>query len=268
MSEPVKTPIIDQSTAIQAAYDWLNCELFEGLLPPAMLVLSRNNNVLGGYFTPDRWFDEDGKAIPEIAINANCLKQAGIVKAMVVLAHEMVHLWQYTSGSPSRAGYHNQEWADKAKEIGLVPFTAEGKCTGQSVDTRLLPDGVAEMAIANMPEEFTLPWMTEPMDIPQDKEKGGQQEGQGQGEGGEGQGNGQEQGGSGQGGPPEGQGKGVRKGIKDGTGQERKPGTRNKYTCPACGFNLWGKPGGNFECLDCNQVIIEMKGVGDEDEKA
>jgi hypothetical protein len=248
-------PTVEQSDALQQAYSWINNELFEGKLPPAMLVLSRNSNILGGYFTPNRWFDEEGKAIPEIAINANSLKQAGIVRAMIILCHEMVHLWQYVEGSPSRAGYHNQEWSDKALSIGLQPFTAEGKCIGQAVDTKLITDGEAERVIADMPEEFTLPWMTEPLEVPQDKGKDGQ-EGQGQGDG-------QGQGGSGQGGPPKGQEQGRQKKSGDGDGKERKPGTRNKYTCPACGFNLWGKPGGHFECLDCNQAVIEMKGGSD-----
>jgi len=262
--EETKTPIVDQSRAIQDAYDWLNTNLFEGKLPAAMLVLSRNSNLLGGYFTPKRWFDEDGNDIPEIAINANCLRNSGIVKAMVILCHEMVHLWQYVYGTPSRSGYHNKEWSDKAIEIGLQPFTAEGKCIGQNVDTKLIVDGPAETAIAEMPEDFTLPWMTEPMEDPTKDGQNGQKGGQ---EGG-GQGEGQEQGGSGQGGPPKGVERGTGRGSREGSGQERKPGTRNKYTCPACGFNLWGKPGGNFECLDCNQVIIEMKGGSDEDEKA
>jgi len=247
--EPCK-PVWEQSWAMQQAYDWLNDELFIGTLPPVMLTLSRNNNIIGGYFTPSRWFNEDGLAIGEIAINANCLKASGIVRAMVVLLHEMLHLWQYSHGKPSRAGYHNQEWADKSKEIGLKPYTLDGKETGQAVDTVLIPGGLAEKAIADMPEEFTVPWMTEPMDNPYPP-----------GEGGGGAGSGQEGPGSGQGGAPEPQKQGIPP-----ASETKKSGTRHKYTCPVCGFNLWGKPGGHFECMDCNQMIIEMTGTGGESE--
>lgn len=244
---PVR-PLWEQSWSLQAAYDFLNDELFLGKLPGVMLTLSRNNNIIGGYFTPKRWFNEDGVAVGEIAINANCLKSTGVVRAMTVLGHEMVHLWQHTFGKPSRAGYHNAEWAEKCKSIGLHPFTIEGKEVGQAVDTNLVHGGLAEKVIADMPEEFTLPWMTEPMKNPYPE-----------GEQGGGQGGGPGEGGSGQGEAPGGQG-GAIPGEDSHPPIPQKAGSRHKYTCPACGFNLWGKPGGHFECLDCSQMVVEMTG--------
>jgi hypothetical protein len=37
------------------------------------------------------------------------------------LVHEMVHVWQETYGNPSRRGYHNRQWAEKMREVGLQP---------------------------------------------------------------------------------------------------------------------------------------------------
>jgi hypothetical protein len=244
----VLQPLWEQSWSLQQAFNWLNDELFEGKLPAVMLTLSRNNNILGGFFTPKRWYNEEGDAVGEIAINANCLKTSGVVRAMTVLCHEMVHLWQYSFGKPGRGGYHNQQWAAKCKEIGLRPFGIDGKEVGQAIDTDLVKGGKAEKVIADMPEDYTLPWMTEPMDNP--TPPGMEEGGQGGGQGGPGKG---------QGGAPSGQ-----EGPREQGGPEapvpKRAGSRVKYTCPACGFNLWGKSGGHFECLDCNQMVIEMTG--------
>ena len=60
------------------------------------------------------------------------------------LVHEMAHVWQETYGDPSRRGYHNRQWAEKMREIGLQPSsTGEpgGRETGQSMTHYILPDG-------------------------------------------------------------------------------------------------------------------------------
>ena len=228
----LKRPASEQSEALQCCYDYLNEELFGNKLPCVMLVLSRNANLLGGYYTPKRWFDEEGNAIPEIAVNANCLKQSGFVRSMMILLHEMLHHWQYTYGKPSRAGYHNKEYAVQSKKLGLQPFGPQGEEIGQAIDVKLISGGAAEKAIAEMPEEFTLPWMTEPLEVPTPSPQGG--------------------GGGGGGGGGEAR--------RDHEPVLRKAGSRVKYTCPACGFNLWGKSGGHFECLDCSQAVVEMSG--------
>jgi len=222
-------PAVDQSAAFQAAFDFFNQRLFEGKLPKVMLTMSRNANLVGGYFSPKKWFDENKEEIGEIAINANVLKQTGIVKAMSILIHEQVHLWQFAHGKPSRGGYHNREWSDKCKDIGLLPVGPDGQDTGQTIDTDLIEDGLAIKAIEDLPEEDLFPWMSEPLENPDGGGGGG--------------------GGTAPNRPP----------------LPKKPGTRTKYTCPACGWNLWGKAGGTFMCMTCNQLFIEMKG-GQEDE--
>ena len=34
--------------------------------------------------------------------------------------HEMAHLEQHHFGKPSRAGYHNKQWAGMMKAVGLI----------------------------------------------------------------------------------------------------------------------------------------------------
>jgi predicted DNA-binding protein YlxM (UPF0122 family) len=41
-----------------------------------MLTMSRNNNVIGGYFSPDKWINDDGLSIHEIAVNSNIMRDS------------------------------------------------------------------------------------------------------------------------------------------------------------------------------------------------
>jgi hypothetical protein len=69
------------------------------------------------------------------------------------LVHEMAHVWQETYGEPSRRGYHNRQWAEKMREIGLQPTsTGEpgGMETGQSMTHYILPEGRYAKAYAKL----------------------------------------------------------------------------------------------------------------------
>lgn len=37
--------------------------------------------------------------------------------------------------------------------------------------------------------------------------------------------------------------------------ESKKPRSKVKYSCPGCSANLWGKPGYNIMCLDCNMKL-------------
>jgi hypothetical protein len=58
--------------------------------------------------------------------------------------HEMVHAWQQEHGKPPRRCYHDREWADKMKEVGLYPSsTGEpgGKEIGQHMTHYIIECG-------------------------------------------------------------------------------------------------------------------------------
>lgn len=219
MSDKKKSAAVAQVGAYQEAFDYLNRELFDGKLGACMLVLSRNSESIGGYFSPDRWANEDGdKVIPEIGINANRMTGLDIQELFGKLVHEMAHLWQFEKGSASRTGYHNQEWILKAAALGL---TVEG--SGQAVSTSLMDGGAAALAIAGLPDSAVWPWLA---NSPLDANQGG------------------------------GDGSGAPGGLPAGPVPVKKSGKRARYTCPVCGLNAWAKFGAVIVCGDCSQVMV------------
>ena len=78
----------------------------------------------------------------------------------------MAHVWQQSHGTPPRRSYHDREWAQKMKEIGLQPSTTGepgGKETGQSVTHYILPAGPYARAYARLKGTgFQLHWQSAP----------------------------------------------------------------------------------------------------------
>jgi hypothetical protein len=158
-------PTQEQAAAYQKAFDHYNKALFSGKLPFAYLNFSRHAGAKG-FFSPERW----GKAgtigtegrIHEISLNPDLLLRPP-VEYYSTLVHEMCHHWQHVSGSPSRNGYHNMEWARKMVEVGLIPTdTGEpgGKPTGQRVTHYIEPNGKFMQAFKTLPEGALLPWVS------------------------------------------------------------------------------------------------------------
>jgi hypothetical protein len=209
-------PSLEQQQSFQAAYEHLDRALFGGVLPPCYLTFTRAHQVIGGYFSPNRWSDDNGNVAHEIALNAEAVARHDLLTVYGWLIHEMVHLWQFEFGKPSRGGYHNREFADRCKAIGLQPQDLDtGREVGQRVNTSLIPGSLAEEAIASLPDMAIFPWAASSIF------EGGQQEGEGEGK--------QEQKGKGKGGKA----------------------TRRKFTCGTCGLNAWAKPGAKLICGDC-----------------
>ncbi len=164
MGKEKRRPIVEQSAAYSLAFEHLNGELFGGALEPCMLVLSRNSESIGGYFSPNRWANEEGaKVIHEIGINANRMKALEIHELFGKMVHEMVHLFQFQKGSAGRVGYHNQEFVSFAEGLGLK---VEGG--GQAVSTSVVDGGKAAMAIASLPDEAIWPWLAASSDACED----------------------------------------------------------------------------------------------------
>ena len=93
-----------------------------------------------------------------------CTLKSSIGKARLV--HEMAHVWQETYGEPSRRGYHNRQWAEKMREVGLQPTsTGEpgGMETGQSVTHYIIPEGHYARAYAQLASSgYKLHWQSLP----------------------------------------------------------------------------------------------------------
>lgn len=87
----------------------------------------RRKNKAYGYFAGGRFGSKDGAEITD-------------EQSLSTLAHEMAHHF----GKPSRAGYHNKEWATKMHEIGLHPSDTGqlgGKEIGQSCSHYIVAGG-------------------------------------------------------------------------------------------------------------------------------
>jgi predicted SprT family Zn-dependent metalloprotease len=123
-------------TGLTEAYDYFNEHLFEDGLPHCLITFQRKR-ATRGYFSRQRFTSRDGSEIvDEIALNPAHFKDRTVPQILSTLAHEMCHLRQHQFGQPSRAGYHNKEWAGMMRDIGLIPShngEPGGRSTGQRV---------------------------------------------------------------------------------------------------------------------------------------
>ena len=159
--------------AFQSAYDFLNTELFAGSLPHVLVTLQRHANAKG-YFAPDRFAGRvEQSTAHELAMNPDVFTGRTDKLILSTLAHEMVHVWQQTHGKAPRRAYHDRQWAEKMKAVGLYPSTTGepgGKETGQSVTHYIIPGGSYERAYAKLAVTgFQLNWQSQPFGIERKK---------------------------------------------------------------------------------------------------
>ncbi|MGC3743111.1 SprT-like domain-containing protein [Pseudomonas aeruginosa] len=120
---------------LQLAYEHFNVQLFDGQLPDCLITLQRERRTYG-YFSRKRFARRSGEMTDEIAMNPGYFAIRSLRKTLSVLAHEMVHLWQFHFGAPGRRGYHNKEWAARMEALGLMPSNTGapgGKRLGEQV---------------------------------------------------------------------------------------------------------------------------------------
>jgi len=160
---PKPTP--EQTRAFQRMYDHFNRRLFDGELAPVLLNFSRMSRTYG-FFAPERWRGGDGeRGCHEISLNPAHLATREPREVASTLVHEMVHAWQHEHGSPSRAGYHNRQWAQKMEAVGLMPSaTGEpgGKKTGQQMTHYIIEGGPFARAFDKLPQAAWFPWLCAP----------------------------------------------------------------------------------------------------------
>lgn len=154
------TPTAEQFAAYQGMVQYFNERLFGGKLPPVLLNFSRRGRRTKGFFAPNRWL-KGGETTHEISLNPQHLAERSPREIAATLVHELCHLWQQVFGTPSRAGYHNREWAAKMEQVGLLPSdTGEvgGNRTGQRMTHTIIPGGPFDLAFQAMPAAYCLPW--------------------------------------------------------------------------------------------------------------
>ena len=219
---PALAPTQAQYSAFARAFDSFNASLFDGKCPPCVLTFGRHHKSARGYFSPDRWTRRDsigGERVHEIALNPSAEHDTprGVASTLV---HEMCHAYQYANGTPSRAGYHNEEWSRLMEQIGLQPSdTGEpcGKRVGQKMTHYVLDGEAFDRAFAALGDEWFLPFREVAVPLVAKKKPAAapvRVEGDGDGDG-------------------------------DGDGATAAPPVdpkvKRKYVCPTCGNAAWGK---------------------------
>jgi predicted SprT family Zn-dependent metalloprotease len=146
------TPTNQTYPGLERAYRHFNARLFAGKLPPCLITMTRQKGALG-YFSGNRFaaYTDAATVTDEIALNPSHFAERSPAAILSTLVHEMVHLWQHHFGKPSRATYHNSEWAATMVKVGLIPTDtgdAEGKMTGQKMTHIIEPGGRFDRACA------------------------------------------------------------------------------------------------------------------------
>ena len=146
---------------LQQAYDFFNRELFSDLLPGCLLTLQRKKRTCG-YFSRERFVNQDGDKTDEIALNPAYFSVFSLQESMSFLVHEMVHQYQSVTGQPGRKRYHNEEFAWMMERIGLIASDTGypgGRRTGESMSHYIEEGGLFEQACVRLPDGFRLSWM-------------------------------------------------------------------------------------------------------------
>lgn len=161
--QTVDTPTIAQYTNLQLAYDFFNENLFDNKLAPCIIVFGRDIKRCYGYFHAEQWQHVESKLRTHTISLTPMHLDRPLQEIFGTLVHEMVHLWQHDHGeNKSKNGYHNKEWAEKMKEIGLYPSSTGqegGKETGPKVSHYIIGGGPFDNCFQNMPEDIKLHWI-------------------------------------------------------------------------------------------------------------
>ena len=226
--KPNLTPTEEQYLALNKAYKYFNRKLFKRKLPGCILNFSRKRNT-HGFLAPERWrrVGERQYSIHEISLTPTTLYREPN-EVFSTLVHEMVHLWQWEFGNPSRSGYHNREWADKMLEVGLVPSNTGkkgGKQTGQKMTHYIEKGGSYEKAFSSMSKSYILPFTSLEGDIMRLLLS------------------------SGVGAIGGNEGKWSKKSLRP------RSKNKTKYSCPSCKVNVWGRPNLRIRCEDCEELF-------------
>lgn len=207
-----------QYITLDSAYTFFNKRMFGGKLPPLLITFRKKTKAYGYYWHEAIESRKEASPVSELALNIALFDGRTDKQILSTLVHEM---------EPSRSGYHNKQWAEKMKEIGLYPSNtgAEGgKETGQSVTHYVIEDGIFDKLYEELATEgISIDWQSsyEKKTVRLKKAK---PEPKGGTTGGEGDDNEDD--------------------------EDNTPVTKNKtkFTCPKCHANAWGRPSLKIIC--------------------
>src|SRR5271166_2603727 len=141
----ITAPTEQQYSALQQAFTHFNRVLFAGRLSSPLIVLQRQRNVMGHYCA-GRFvsMSDDKTRVDELALNPAFFRSRGPRDVCSTLVHEQCHAFVRHFGRPTRAGYHDRQWAELMKRIGLQPShtgAPGGRETGYKMSDYVIEGG-------------------------------------------------------------------------------------------------------------------------------
>jgi hypothetical protein len=135
MAPTIDNPVEDWSL------DGLRCELerywnlandsfFGGVLRPVVFTFSPTRKALGHYLS-DGWH-LNGSSRDEVNLDPQYFDST-ITEKIKTLVHEAAHQWQFITGKPGKANYHNKPYRVKLEQIG-IPCNEKGLTTDITTD--------------------------------------------------------------------------------------------------------------------------------------
>jgi hypothetical protein len=155
-------PTTAQYSVLQDAFVHFNEALFAGRLPPLLITLQRQHRTLG-YYCAARFAARAGDKgqTDELALNPASFHRRGLRDVLSTMVHEQCHQEVQHFGKPVRRGYHDRQWANRMKAIGLHPSnTGEpgGKELGYHMDHYIIDGGPFDLACAGFMAQVGTLW--------------------------------------------------------------------------------------------------------------
>ncbi len=230
------TPSLEASAELQFLYSHLNEHLFGGDLPNCMVIYIRRKNCFG-HFAPDRFRNLNGEQVAELAVNPTYLSVFGDLEACKTIAHEMAHVKHHyigpknRNGKPVRGGYHNTDWGDIMRSIGLEPSSTGkpgGDKTGYQMMEYIIEGGPFDRVVTELlASGFKLNWGDNI--APRDDVSAAD----------------------------------VFTGTAVVPATPARAKNRIKYTCPDCKLNAWAKPKASLMCGKCSVTMNPQTILGE-----
>ncbi|MGB1217607.1 MAG: SprT-like domain-containing protein [Saprospiraceae bacterium] len=152
-----------QHWAFDGLYKFYNKRFFENRLSSCEFGLKTGGHQMGSYYPSYRrgiFFNKMSPAT--ITLNPNYFYR-GLKEVCAVFLHEQVHHWEFTAKgeNPGRGNYHNQRFADKMAEVGIICSQTGrpgGAATGTGMSQYIEAGGVFEKSMQEMPSQLKTAW--------------------------------------------------------------------------------------------------------------
>lgn len=146
---------------LQRIISHLNYRLFNDELPECLLSL-RAGLRTAVCLSPQSLAQRNVHSSPALLFKPSEFKPQPTLEWLATLTKSLVDLWQYYFGRPGRRGYHNREWANKMKSIGLQSSHSGkegGRETGETMRFYRISGGLFERSAREIQKDgLTLRW--------------------------------------------------------------------------------------------------------------